>query len=72
MGNRFTPYLGDLMVGDKVWFFYTHAHTRLEKAEGIFEGRIVSFQGLSLNIAKVYNRALGTYININIRQLNKI
>ena len=70
MNNRIsTP---DLRVGDHVWMFYTFAHTKAERAEGIFEGEIVSFLGNSLNIAKIYNIALDIFININIRQLNRV
>ncbi len=68
--NRFTGYLNNFVVGEKVWFFYTYSRTKKENAEGIFEGVITSFSGSSLNVAQVFNKKLDMIINIDIANLN--
>ncbi len=69
--NRFTGYLDSFVVGERVWFFYTYTRTKKEKAEGMFEGVIVSFAGSSLNVAQVFNKKLDMIVNIDIANLNK-
>ncbi len=72
MKPRITLFTDSFVVGEKVWIFYRFLKTKSGIAEGIFEGVIVSFSGFSLNVAKIYNEALNTYIDVNIRQLNKV
>ena len=69
--NRFTGYLDNIIVGDKVWFFYTYSRTKKENAEGMFEGLVVSFTGNALNIAQVFNKKLDMIVNIDVSNLNK-